>query len=152
MIEVDVHVVQKTGSLWNLLFHECTLTSKMLCQPVRESGTWPGLTRLSTKAHWDLPFHPGPWRKVPKRSEIDVDVHRYYAERSAIWGDFAGCHTSSWKPLKQWTMPTPYRVITCWHVSVSVSKWRSFAQTCSAVKATWTIVCLAILQSYQRFA
>lgn len=41
MIEVDVHVVQKTWSLWNLLFHECTLTSKMLCQPVRESGAWP---------------------------------------------------------------------------------------------------------------
>lgn len=117
------------------------------------------LTRLSTKAHWDLPFHPGPWRKLPKRSEIDVDVHRYYAEPSAIWGDFAGCHTWSWKPLKhvlgsygQWTMPMLYRVITCLHVSVSVSKWRSFAQTCSAVKATWTIVCLAILQSYQRFA
>ena len=155
MIEVDVHdlytcllMMSRRSKDW------ISLTSKMLCQPaVRE---W-HLTRLSTKAHWDLPFHPGPWRKVPKRLEIDVDAHRY-AKHSAIWGDFAGCHAWSWKPFKhvlgcygQWTMPVPHRVITCLQVNVSVSKWRSFAQTCSPVKATWTIVCLTIFQSDQRF-
>ena len=85
MIEVDVHVVQKTWSLWNLLFHECTLKSKMLCQPVRESGTWPACQLRLIGIYPSILAHDAKFQRGRKLTLMCTDILQSAAQFGEIF-------------------------------------------------------------------